>query len=342
MGKKRRRNRVFVLGAGASASCGLPVAQYLLGKALAHLQGINGKMSDGITDLLEYLYPNFNVAQRNYPNIEDFMNLIEMAMEFNSEAYIRSSLWPTGRLQRVNGHIIQMITDYIWNMMQTCRAEPVDKFVAECLRPGDTIVTFNWDLTVEKALERSKNDLDFWYTPSTDVLLLKPHGSIDWFRKADLPKTLSNPVRKIDDELYVYPEFTLARNEQLKGITPVIVPPVSHKDFKRHRFFKETWRRVYRKIAAATDVFFIGYSLPKEDQFARLVLSRALLNNRRRIEKAKAKPLNVTVVNPDEGAQVTFMKLLGQGGSVNLRYFQTTFDQFVDSIESEDTDLDMD
>jgi hypothetical protein len=48
--------------------------------------------------LLHYLYPNFDRQLRNYPNIEDFLNLIEMAKLFNSEEYIASQLWSVGRL----------------------------------------------------------------------------------------------------------------------------------------------------------------------------------------------------------------------------------------------------
>jgi len=208
------------------------------------------------------------------------------------------------------------------------------------VREGDTVVTFNWDLTIENALEKSER-FDFWYSPTTEILLLKPHGSIDWFLRGELPREVARrDVKKIDDELCVYPEFTLAKYQKLKKIAPVIVPPVFQKDFGR-RFFKETWRRTYRKIAAANDLFFIGYSLPKEDQFARLVLSRALWNNKRRIGKGEKPALNVTIVNPDDAVQVTFMRLLGQGGKTNLRYFQTTFDQFVDSVEDGSTELDM-
>jgi len=32
-----------------------------------------------VTDLLSYLYPAFDEDLRNYPNIEDFLNLLEMA-----------------------------------------------------------------------------------------------------------------------------------------------------------------------------------------------------------------------------------------------------------------------
>ena len=54
-----------------------------------------------IDDLLSYLYPGFIPDLKNYPNIEDFLNLLEMAQSFNSEEFIQSSLWSRERLSMV-------------------------------------------------------------------------------------------------------------------------------------------------------------------------------------------------------------------------------------------------
>jgi hypothetical protein len=334
---KRKSSRVFIVGAGVSASCGLPVAQNLLQKAMDLLAHHDVPTWDRIHKLLEYLYPSFNPTLRNYPNIEDFMNLIEMALEFNNEEFIASSLWPEAELKKVKRKVLQTVTDYFWDQMSTCHLEPLLKFVTTCLAKGDTIVTFNWDVTIEKALE-TVSDFDFWYEPSADILILKPHGSIDWFFRKHIPADAARAVRKIDDALCVYPKFTLAMYQKMKKQAPVIVPPVFQKDFKE-AFFRQTWRRVYRAVSGATDLFFIGYSLPKEDQFARLVLNRALRNNRLRVIAGKKRELRVRVVNPDETVQTTFVKLLGLGHKTHFEFYPTTFDQYVSSVESGDITL---
>jgi len=333
----KKSARVFVIGAGVSASCGLPVAQNVLKEAMDLLALRDSARWEGINRLLSYLYPNFSVSLRNYPNIEDFMNLIEMALEFNSEEFISSSLWPRSEIGKIKRLVLQTVTDYFWERMSDCRIEPIRKFVATCLREGDTVVTFNWDVTIEQALETA-GDFDFWYEPSTDILLLKPHGSIDWFFQDKIPAEAARAVRKIDKALCVYPKFTLAKYQKLKMQAPVIVPPVFQKDFTEP-FFRQTWRRVYKAVSRATDLFFIGYSLPREDQFARLVISRALRNNRLRTTKGKKKALRVRVVNPDESAQMTFVRLLGLGHKAHFEFYPTTFDQYVDSVEAGDITL---
>lgn len=58
--------------------------------------------SGRVLRLLEYSYPSFNVALQNYPNIEDFLNLLEIAKTFNSEEYIRSSIWSPNELEKVS------------------------------------------------------------------------------------------------------------------------------------------------------------------------------------------------------------------------------------------------
>jgi len=117
----------------------------------------------------------------------------------------------------------------------------------------------------------------------------------------------------------------------MKKQAPVIVPPVFQKDFTIP-FLEETWKRIYRVVSGASDLHFIGYSLPREDQFARLVLSRALRTNRLRTARKKQKPLRVHVVNPDESTQVTFLRLLGQTGRAQFRFHHTTFDAYVNSV----------
>jgi hypothetical protein len=328
--RNKSERRVFIIGAGVSASCGFAVAQTLLREALTRLANHDAVSEAKVHDLLGYLYPGFNVALRNYPNVEDFLNLIQMACEFNSEAYMTSTLWPRQKLQETQKTVLKAVTDYFWERMRECSLDALRTFVRNCVEGGDTIITFNWDLTIEKVLEE-QDKVDFWYEPTGDVVLLKPHGSIDWFRSKDLPNDMpKQSVRNIDDEIAVYPEFTLAKHQKMKRPAPVIVPPVYQKDFALP-FLQNTWKRTYRAVSAADKLWIIGYSLPKEDQFARFVLARAIRNNRLRSGRGKKRDLEMKIVNPDESVQTTFSRLIGSGGP-GIQFYHTSFEQFVDSV----------
>ncbi len=303
------------------------------------MEGTDLAKTDRIHALLRYLYPSFDERLRNYPNIEDFLNLLEMAKRFNSEEFITSSLWSVGRLEEVERHTLQAVTDYIWDRMSDKgKQQGIRDFVSENLHEGDTIITFNWDLSIERALEDYRGDPGFLYTYPRDrrekrFTLLKPHGSIDWFEKKSISDSVpERELGKLDSELYYYPRFNRAEHPKLKQVPPVIVPPVALKQFELD-FLKRTWRYVYRAVSDATKIYIIGYSLPREDQFARLVFRRAIRNNILKAHKGRERPARVVVVNPDGAAESTFSHLVGREiGGFDFR--QTRFEDYVAGLQN--------
>ena len=288
--------------------------------------------------LLKYLYPNFDEQMRNYPNIEDFLNLLEMAKRFNTEEFIKSDLWPKDKLEEVEAITLRAVTDYIWSLMGNRDEQGhIRDFVHRSLQIGDTIITFNWDLTIERALEDHPSNPGFLYTYSRNrkeksFSLLKPHGSIDWFQR----KAVWNLVSKaklgiLDSELCYYPRFDRAAIPKLAEIPPLIVPPVASKEFK-FEFLKRTWRFVFRAVSDATELHIIGYSLPREDQFARLVFRRAIRNNIVMASRLNEKPIKVLVVNPDPATEGTFSRLVGRGVE-DFDYRQAYFEDYVEGIQ---------
>jgi hypothetical protein len=131
----------------------------------------------------------------------------------------------------------------------------------------------------------------------------------------------------LDKKWRVYTEFNFAKDPGLRRHQPLIVPPISAKDFNV-ACLQGTWRSIHHAISDATELHIIGYSLPKEDQFARLVLRRALRSNFLKVDRKQKPPLAIRVVNPDDTAAVTFTRLAGfkKGG---LDFFQTRFEDYV-------------
>lgn len=277
---------------------------------------------------------------RNYPNIEDFLNLIEMAKKFNTDEFIESGLWPPSRLDEVNHITLKAVTEYIWGRMHDeNKARVLNEFVAKNLREGDTVITFNWDLTMDVALESHPDDFAISYSSSkgakkNGVILLKPHGSIDWFLKKKLPdgKAKRNTT-SLSKDVCMYPYLDFAEDPDLLPYEPLIVPPVSVKEYE-HEFLKRIWRNVYRTVSSATLLGIIGYSLPQEDQFARLVLRRAIRNNILRANRKEKLPLRVVVVNPDETVATTFSKLVGPHVKVN--FFGVSFQDYAAGLEAQE------
>lgn len=336
--RNRLRGRVFVLGAGVSASCGIAVANRILHEAMIGLCHRDSSKADRVHDLLLYLYPDFDAQMRNYPNIEDFLNLLEMAKRFNTEEFIKSNLWSEEDLEEVEAITLEAVTDYIWGLMRDSDGQHrIHDFVRNNLKVGDTIITFNWDLTIERALEEYPGDPGFLYTYSRyrtrkKFSLLKPHGSIDWFIRKNVRKLSSKAdVGALDKELCYYPRFDRADNPDLAKIPPVMVPPVASKEF-RFEYLQRTWRFLYWAVSDATELHIIGYSLPREDQFARLVLRRAIRNNVVSASKRGEKPVKVLVVNPDPATEGTFSRLVGRNVE-NFDFCQAYFEDYVEGIK---------
>ena len=293
----------------------------------------NAGRAEKVHELLRYLYPSFNEELSNYPNVEDFLNLIEMAKEFHTEAYMESKRWSQAKLQEVMDATLRAITEYIWDFMaEEGRRGALASFARELVLAGDVVISFNWDFLIDLVLEdATRNGPVYSYSRSSDsVVLLKPHGSIDWFEKDKIPlreKALRKEMRHRARGVYYYPYFRIAQNPELVNHPCFIVPPLSSKKFSG--FLQRVWRDVYRAVAAARELYIVGYSLPREDQFARLVIGRAIERNISRRKNGRRLP--VTVVNPDENAMATFANLVGSG----VRFYKTSVQDYVAWLRAE-------
>jgi hypothetical protein len=340
MAKDSKRLRVVILGAGVSASCGIPLAKDILRESMIRLGGVDASAAKEVHSLLNYLYPDFEKAYRNYPNIEDFLNLIEMAQTFNSQEFIESDLWPYPKISTVKDTVLRAVAECIWAFFVTPQPSwrHLEIFLRDHLPVGNVVVTFNWDLTVETILSRLRPTVPVRYQYSKDerhdcITLLKPHGSINWFDRAAVQKAGISHALSLgkDSKLRLVDFPVLLHSRDLIKAVPVIVPPIANKKFDSYSVFQETWASVYRAISGATALTILGYSLPREDQFSRFVFRRALRNNVLRSGRGQKDQLRVVVVNPDETTEGTFARLVGRE-ETSFRFHRAYFQDFVDSL----------
>jgi hypothetical protein len=140
----------------------------------------------------------------------------------------------------------------------------------------DVLVTFNYDLVIEKALKAMGFEPDYqlqpiyqpttiWLGPDGPVPLLKLHGSINWSLD-DSTKAVSvaDPTELITDS----------------SRFPVIVPPTWNKG-AAFDILDNVWSRAIGALSRATRIFIIGYSMPKSDTFFEHFLAAGLLSNDR-------------------------------------------------------------
>jgi hypothetical protein len=293
-----RPNRVFFLGAGASKSCGIPLASELLKQVFAESDLRNGKR---INELIRYLYPSFEPAWGNYPGIEEFLSLLDVVVHF-SDTVKKKHKFPPDEIKGLRDDLLRAIAALMYRKKRSNGGTPLFD-LAKSILPSDTVVTLNWDLLLERALVRAGIRDWSYVSGESKPTILKPHGSIDWFDSEEIKfaNKLTFPLISKFGAIRIFKNFS---SSNLNKTVPVIIPPTLSKKWK-HEEFNTLWRHTWRALRDAREVYVLGFSLPPEDLHIRFIIRSAI--------RASEKISNLqkfTLVNPDRSTFLRFTNLL--------------------------------
>jgi hypothetical protein len=176
------------------------------------------------------------------------------------------------------------------------------------LQPGDAILTFNYDTTIDRALrERGGNrwdptqgyavpvvsGADEWGSaktpgqpPKQPIRLLKLHGSLHWQRGPD------GGGIKLTTPPYDADQF-------------LIVPPAWNKPIADDPTFSRIWKEARLALRSASMLVVVGYSVPATD-----MLARALLQVEATVPKSQHLK-HLVIANPEPTARGDMIRLLG-------------------------------
>jgi SIR2-like domain len=188
--------RIFVLGAGFSRPAGLPLAIELFSEVRSRIQRRHGrdtKFQRDLDNYIEYRTACDAVAlHESAIDLEEFMSFLDIEHFLELRG---SDTWSQ------EGNESQLMVRKAIGEVIHSRTPPADRLpdayynFAERLTPEDTVLTFNYDVLLERALEHvgkpyrlfshrfksvgpSKNVVD---SDVEEVTVLKLHGSVDWF-----------------------------------------------------------------------------------------------------------------------------------------------------------------
>lgn len=281
--------RVFVLGAGFSFPAGLPLARQLLEQVYKNL---SVPKRDQLRDALSYFQPmdwgdGGSVAVTSALStvvVEDFMSLLGIGRSYAT--HFPGDHWSASQIQELEKSLIRelaLLFARLEREIVTQRSEYIRRFVSR-LSPLDTIITFNWDTLVESSIRRAALNVAYLRCRNAnDRLVLKLHGSVDWFHTDEVRVEFRPRCERIDRHLLQVPS-------QLPGETsitapeanPQILPPTFFKNLDQATDFAVIWQAAATSIALADEVHLIGYRLPPEDLFARVLLRRSIRTNAER------------------------------------------------------------
>jgi hypothetical protein len=282
--------RVFVLGAGASHHAGYPLAAEMGNSLAAWANALSSKHQhrsrlEQIADL--------------YGGLEDFEAVLADLMTCPSGS--RAEALGVTRPYLLSD-LIEALRDH-FDAIRSTPAPLYDK-LARVLRPGDFVITFNYDLGVERALHTARLwDIKTGYgfpiaEGESPVEVLKLHGSTNWRALlfggmtgsfagsfvgngtglGDRPVLFFRP----DLEYLGYQDFVDPHCSGLETAAslPAMVMPALPKEFhfatnfgeEWKPFWDRLWQRAERAIETADEVVLIGYSMPTVDERARAML----------------------------------------------------------------------
>jgi hypothetical protein len=202
--------------------------------------------------------------------------------------------------------------------------------VVDLLGSCETIISLNWDTLLEiqaRALGKSVSYTGDSVDGRTNIL--KPHGSIDWYRASRIGSLSSHKLftplfpgyvryRPFSEEkrFFAVPrEFAALFNR----VPPVIIAP-THIKAVPNGPLRNIWRAAYSALENASDVIVIGYSMPSSDHLIRLMLQRAI--RYQQMLGFESAP-RIVVVDPDPSGSVAtrFSELFGSHVQLVRRRF---------------------
>jgi hypothetical protein len=211
---------------------------------------------------------------------------------------------PAEALGPTRPYLLSELKEAIRDYFDSIRSAPAGLYdeLTGILRPGDTVITFNYDLGIERALHAAgKWDINNGYGFSigdreqlSPVNLLKLHGSTNWrallfgartgFFVGNGTSLGSRPVLyfRSDLEYLGYEDFIDPNCSRCvdSASLPAMIMPALPKIFYFDTTFGQEWDCFWNRLwqsaesaaESAGDLVVIGYSLPIADERARTML----------------------------------------------------------------------
>jgi len=318
------RKTVFIFGAGASKADGLPTQSELLEGYFS-----NNPHDNFSVELNGYFKDFFGIVNTSstgnkWPNFEEALAMVEIAMD---KEHSFGPVYTANKLKKIrDGLIISM-----GRAIEHCHvdAETIHKkFLGKLFRKGHylkeeySFVSFNYDILLDVALmEMLRHDIysdygiefansrDNFDSPSFNkwkppgdksVLILKPHGSLNWMQCPSCDSiAISGNAKGQIFKTGLLNTIECCPNDN-SPMQFVVEPPSYFKRYKNY-FLQATWIKLHETLAAADKIVFIGYSMPDADVMIKYAFKRACFS---KIKK-------IVVVDPDITVKERYERVLG-------------------------------
>lgn len=299
----RKVRRLYIIGAGASTSYGLPTLDTLTRDLCLFLEKRENKI------IHDAIYETFNIdLKKSYdsPNFEELLNRLDTrALSYLPKENINISSCTRYQAAEIALNGLRKFILYKCKKAKGIKG-PYDRLV-KSLTEEDAIVSFNWDVLIELSFRRNGRNFDYIDVGGIkgSTIFLKPHGSINWFAlldrellSVDLKSNWDILGHSIDSYYMMFLKDPLGSRDlgnssalvaSALSRVPAIIPPVAAKllsvggvprdDFVgggHERAIKQIWQLFYQIVQDVTEIVIIGYSLAGTDASSIEVLRRCI------------------------------------------------------------------
>jgi hypothetical protein len=294
--------RTFIFGAGASIHAGYPLASEMW-PALSGWVLQSCPPEPLFQDVVAQMNAQFDVSQPFESVLTDLQQRIEILVR-------KASISEAENFEKHNLLQLSRAAEYMvccyFNAIRTQPAELYEKFASEVLAPGDTVITFNYDVALDRALRRSGKwtirdgygfEIERLPLECSMCRLLKLHGSTNWrgelfggmegFIQWNGPSLGERPV--VDRAEFEYLGYNGMSDERCHNgrawIGSLIMPTEDKRFYKQtshglewQKFWDFLWRQAEYALRMSNKIYIVGYSLPEYDTRARELLAKAPAN----------------------------------------------------------------
>jgi hypothetical protein len=338
----RKTKLALILGSGFSKCAGLPTTAELSDKfLLPPTKTVLGPALEGeISRILKRFWEDVFRDRDGgpTPTLEDHFTLLDLAA--NSGHYLGNNYSPKKlrAIRRISIHrVFSLVTfgrrkkRYIREMLSALN----EKFAI-------SIVTLNWDIVVERHLEKYSDlpQIPFYYPfeafaltgklagarwPHEGIPLMKMHGSTNWvycdscrrIYAGRIASTALNRKTFLEPDDFKLFNIKAAYEDQLEALTGdrecphcgnVLAGRVATFSYRKAfsiAQFHTIWERAHSALSDANAWLFIGYSMPEADYEFKHLLKSAQLGRKENNWTAKV------VLNDDAAAEDRYRSFFG-------------------------------
>ena len=319
--KSLKANRVFILGAGFSASAGVPLTNELLQEALAlfavECPGIFSRVEDYAKESMGQAEGALDIQHLNFSELCTFLEFIELREYGGGERWNQNGSREKLALRYYLAKTIVARTPKPGDVPDLYR-----EFAAQ-LQPHDFIISFNWDGLLEASLQAIGKPYTYDRSDENAITISKMHGSVNWHLGAprslggELPilrwKELDFGSGMMERSLYQVPDLLdlgcWNKFQPLGEVDPYLVLPGYGKAFDL-RANAPLWYKPESIFAFTHDVYIIGLSLAHDDFFVRSFF----LANLPYIQSYTGTPgRKVVIINPSNEVHSDYEFVLKKG-----------------------------